>query len=67
MSTAKPIERTMQYVRRKGIVRPRDLDALGIPREYCCVSTVKESGAELDARSILCQTRQSRNATPTQS
>jgi predicted transcriptional regulator of viral defense system len=24
----------MQYVRRKGIVRPRDLEALGIPREY---------------------------------
>src|SRR5260370_15604289 len=34
MSTTKPIERTMQYVRRKGIVRPRDLEALGIPREY---------------------------------
>ena len=24
----------MQYVRSKGIVRPRDLEALGIPREY---------------------------------
>jgi predicted transcriptional regulator of viral defense system len=24
----------MQYVCRKGIVRPRDLEALGIPREY---------------------------------
>ena len=34
MSTTKPIKRTMQYVRRKGIVRPRDLEALGIPREY---------------------------------
>ena len=34
MSTTKTIERTMQYVRRKGIVRPRDLEALGIPREY---------------------------------
>jgi predicted transcriptional regulator of viral defense system len=34
MSTTKPIERTMQYVRRKGIVRPRDLEALGIRREY---------------------------------
>ena len=34
MSTTKPIERAMQYVRRKGIVRPRDLEALGIPREY---------------------------------
>ena len=34
MNTTKPIERTMQYVRRKRIVRPRDLEALGIPREY---------------------------------
>ena len=34
MSTTKPIERTMQYVHRKGIARPRDLEALGIPREY---------------------------------
>ena len=34
MRTTKPIERTMQYVRRKRIVRPRDLEALGIPREY---------------------------------
>jgi len=34
MSATKPIERTIQYVRRKGIVRPRDLEALGIPREY---------------------------------
>ena len=34
MSTTKPIERAMQYVRRKGIVRPRDVEALGIPREY---------------------------------
>lgn len=24
----------MQYVRRKGIVRPREIEALGIPREY---------------------------------
>jgi predicted transcriptional regulator of viral defense system len=34
MNTTKPIERTMQYVRRKRIVRPRDLEALGISREY---------------------------------
>jgi len=34
MRITRPIERTMQYVRRKGIVRPRDLEALGIPREY---------------------------------
>ena len=34
MMTTKPIERTMQYVRRKGIVRPREIEALGISREY---------------------------------
>jgi predicted transcriptional regulator of viral defense system len=34
MNMTKPIERTMRYIRRKGIVRPRDVEALGIPREY---------------------------------
>jgi hypothetical protein len=34
MSTKRPIERTMQYVRGKAIVRSRNLEALGIPREY---------------------------------
>jgi len=34
MTTAKPSERTMQYVRQHGIVRPRDIEAIGIPREY---------------------------------
>lgn len=34
MATAKPLERTMQYVRQRGIVRPRELEALGVPREY---------------------------------
>ena len=34
MTTTKPIERTMQYVRQHGIVRPRDIEAIGIPREY---------------------------------
>jgi predicted transcriptional regulator of viral defense system len=41
MSTTKPIERAMQYVRRKGIVRPRDLEALGIPREYSYAEVAK--------------------------
>lgn len=27
-------KRAMQYVRRHGLVRPRDLEAVGIPREY---------------------------------
>jgi hypothetical protein len=26
--------KTMQFVRRHGIVRPRDVEAAGIPREY---------------------------------
>jgi predicted transcriptional regulator of viral defense system len=30
----KPFEKTMQYVRQHGIVRPRDIEAIGIPREY---------------------------------
>jgi predicted transcriptional regulator of viral defense system len=34
MTTTKPFERTMQYVRQHGIVRPRDIEAIGIPREY---------------------------------
>lgn len=34
MTTTKPLERTMQYVRQHGIVRPRDIEAIGIPREY---------------------------------
>ena len=43
MITTKPIERTMQYVRRKGIVRPRDLRPSGFRASTCYVSTVKES------------------------
>ena len=34
MTTTKLIERTMQYVRQNGIVRPRDIEIIGIPREY---------------------------------
>jgi predicted transcriptional regulator of viral defense system len=34
MTTTKPIERTMQYVRQNGMVRPRDIELIGIPREY---------------------------------
>jgi predicted transcriptional regulator of viral defense system len=34
MTTAKPFERTMQYARQHGIVRPRDIEAIGVPREY---------------------------------
>jgi predicted transcriptional regulator of viral defense system len=34
MNTAKRIEKTMQYVHQHGIVRPRDIEAIGIPREY---------------------------------
>jgi predicted transcriptional regulator of viral defense system len=34
MLPAKTFEKTMQYVRRHGMVRPRDIEAIGIPREY---------------------------------
>jgi len=34
MTTAKPFERTMHYARQHGILRPRDIEAIGIPREY---------------------------------
>jgi hypothetical protein len=34
MTTTKSFERTMQYVRQHGIVRPREIEAIGIPREY---------------------------------
>lgn len=30
----KPLQRAMQYARQHGIVRPRDIEAIGIPREY---------------------------------
>jgi predicted transcriptional regulator of viral defense system len=31
---AKPFQKIMQYVGRHGIVRPRDIEAIGLPREY---------------------------------
>ena len=34
MPMTKPFERTVQYVRQHGIVRPRDIEAIGVPREY---------------------------------
>ena len=34
MTTTKPFERIMRYVRQHRIVRPRDIEAIGIPREY---------------------------------
>jgi predicted transcriptional regulator of viral defense system len=34
MNIAKHIEKTMQYVHQHAIVRPRDIEAIGIPREY---------------------------------
>ena len=34
MTGPKQIERAIQYVRQNGIVRPRDIEAIGIPREY---------------------------------
>lgn len=34
MTTATPIQKAMQYMRQHGIVRPRDIEAIGVPREY---------------------------------
>jgi predicted transcriptional regulator of viral defense system len=31
---AKPLQKIMRYVGRHGIVRPRDIEAIGLPREY---------------------------------
>jgi predicted transcriptional regulator of viral defense system len=34
MTEPKQIERAIQFVRQNGIVRPRDIEAIGVPREY---------------------------------
>src|SRR5487761_68243 len=34
MATKTTLEKTMQYVRQNRIVRPRDIESIGIPREY---------------------------------
>ncbi len=34
MKTAPPIQKAMQYMRQHGIVRSRDIEAIGVPREY---------------------------------
>jgi predicted transcriptional regulator of viral defense system len=31
---AKPVQRIMQYIGEHGMVRPRDIEAIGLPREY---------------------------------
>jgi predicted transcriptional regulator of viral defense system len=31
---AKPLQKIMRYVGQHGIVRPRDIEAIGLPREY---------------------------------
>jgi len=31
---AKPLHKIMRYVGQHGIVRPRDIEAIGLPREY---------------------------------
>ena len=31
---AKPLQKIMQYIGHHGIVRPRDIEAIGFPREY---------------------------------
>jgi hypothetical protein len=31
---AKPLQKIMQYIGKHGMVRPRDIEAIGLPREY---------------------------------
>jgi len=31
---AKPLQKIMHYIRKHGMVRPRDIEAIGLPREY---------------------------------
>jgi hypothetical protein len=31
---AKPLQKIVQYIGQHGIVRPRDIQAIGLPREY---------------------------------
>jgi predicted transcriptional regulator of viral defense system len=31
---AKPLQKIMQYIREHGMVRPRDIETIGLPREY---------------------------------
>src|SRR5882724_3675202 len=31
---AKPLQKIMHYIREHGMVRPRDIEAIGLPREY---------------------------------
>jgi len=51
MTTAKPFDRSMHYSRQHGIVRPRDIEAIGIPREYLL---------RLYRKGELCRARRSR-------
>jgi predicted transcriptional regulator of viral defense system len=34
MPVAKPLQKIVQYIGQNGIVRPRDIEAIGLPREY---------------------------------
>ena len=31
---AKPLQKIMHYIREHGMVRPRDIEPIGLPREY---------------------------------
>jgi len=31
---AKPLQEIMRYIEKHGMVRPRDIEAIGLPREY---------------------------------
>jgi len=57
--------KTMRYVGKHGIVRPRDLEALDIPANIFCVCTGGANSADLAGVCTLCQTLLSQRDIPT--
>jgi hypothetical protein len=53
---AKPYQKIMQYVGQHGMVRPRDIEAIGLPREYLVRLHRRGSSTGLDEESTRCQT-----------
>jgi putative AbiEi antitoxin of type IV toxin-antitoxin system len=51
-----PVQEIMRYVGKHGIVRPRDIEATGLPREYLVRLHGKASSIGLDVESTHFQT-----------
>jgi len=52
MAQAEPIKDAMRYIREHGIVRPRELEAISVPRVYFPGSFNKAKSSGWDAASI---------------